>query len=109
MKYVKKYGTDKIRVLEFVKNRGKGGAVRMVLTFIKRIIYTHHCPSNLLQGSLSARGERVLFLDADGATKISDMKCLEDALTDIAKDCNVPAIAVGSRAHLQDEAVANVN
>lgn len=28
--YTKKYGADKVRVLTLVKNRGKGGAVRMV-------------------------------------------------------------------------------
>lgn len=28
--YAKKYGSDKIRVLALVKNRGKGGAVRLV-------------------------------------------------------------------------------
>lgn len=31
MKYCKKYGSDKVRVLSLVKNRGKGGAVRMVI------------------------------------------------------------------------------
>lgn len=30
MQYTKKYGADKVRVLTLVKNRGKGGAVRMV-------------------------------------------------------------------------------
>jgi len=30
MKYTKKYGAKKVRVLTLVKNRGKGGAVRMV-------------------------------------------------------------------------------
>lgn len=30
MKYTKKYGAQKVRVLTLVKNRGKGGAVRMV-------------------------------------------------------------------------------
>lgn len=28
--YGKKYGTDKVRILTLAKNRGKGGAVRMV-------------------------------------------------------------------------------
>lgn len=28
--YVKKYGCDKVRCLELIKNRGKGGAVRLV-------------------------------------------------------------------------------
>ena len=30
LKFVEKYGTEKVRLLEFVKNMGKGGAVRMV-------------------------------------------------------------------------------
>ena len=30
MKYVRQYGVNKVRLLEFVRNRGKGGAVRMV-------------------------------------------------------------------------------
>lgn len=28
--YVEKFGVDKVRLLEFTHNRGKGGAVRMV-------------------------------------------------------------------------------
>lgn len=32
--YVKKFGGDKVRVLTLVKNRGKGGAVRLVRTFV---------------------------------------------------------------------------
>ena len=61
-----------------------------------------------MQGCLSARGERVLFLDADGATEIKDMQRLEKALDDVTSDYNKPAVVVGSRAHLQDEAVAKV-
>ena len=30
LKFVHKYGVEKVRLLEFAKNRGKGGAVRMV-------------------------------------------------------------------------------
>ena len=30
MKFVSQYGADKVRLLEFERNRGKGGAVRMV-------------------------------------------------------------------------------
>jgi dolichyl-phosphate beta-glucosyltransferase len=46
------------------------------------------------------------MLDADGATKISDMERLEEALSKLAKDHSVPALVVGSRAHLQEQAVA---
>lgn len=82
------------------------------------------------QGSLSCRGERMLMVDADGATKISDMERMEKALSKLAEDHvsnththtlshmhththiyflqTVPALAVGSRAHLQEQAVAEV-
>lgn len=38
------------------------------------------------QGSLSARGERILFLDADGATDINDLQRLETALGEAVSD-----------------------
>ncbi|XP_064405059.1 dolichyl-phosphate beta-glucosyltransferase-like [Halichondria panicea] len=84
--FVQQYGCDKIRLLELDKNRGKGGAVRM--------------------GCLSVRGERVLFLDADAATDIKDVARLEKALDALTTDHSVPALAIGSRAHLQEEATA---
>lgn len=30
LKFVRKYGTEKVRLLDLARNRGKGGAVRMV-------------------------------------------------------------------------------
>ena len=47
-------------------------------------------------------------MDADGATEIRDMQRLEKALDGVTSDPNVPAVVVGSRAHLQEEAVAKV-
>lgn len=38
LSYAKKYTADKIRVLELIKNRGKGGAVRLV-----SLIFVHVC------------------------------------------------------------------
>jgi hypothetical protein len=35
MKYVKNHGTELIRVLTLTKNRGKGGAIRLVNIFLK--------------------------------------------------------------------------
>ncbi|XP_019850850.1 PREDICTED: dolichyl-phosphate beta-glucosyltransferase-like isoform X2 [Amphimedon queenslandica] len=87
MEYVKKEGPDRMRLLDFVRNRGKGGAVRA--------------------GCLSARGKRILFLDADGATDIKGLDELEKAMNSVSSDSTSPAIVVGSRAHLEDEAVAN--
>ncbi|KAL5707140.1 dolichyl-phosphate beta-glucosyltransferase [Ranunculus cassubicifolius] len=53
---VKKYSIDNVRVLLLRKNQGKGEAIR--------------------KGMLHARGELLLMLDADGATKIDDLEKL---------------------------------
>uniref|UniRef100_G1MB94 dolichyl-phosphate beta-glucosyltransferase n=1 Tax=Ailuropoda melanoleuca TaxID=9646 RepID=G1MB94_AILME len=62
-KYCQKYGSDKVRVITLVKNRGKGGAIRM--------------------GIFSSRGEQILMADADGATKFPDVEKLEKGLNDL--------------------------
>ena len=67
-----------LRVLRLDPNRGKGGAV------------TH--------GILSSRGERILFADADGATRFDDVVSLLASLADIESDGD--GVAIGSRAHL---------
>ncbi|RUO96817.1 nucleotide-diphospho-sugar transferase [Jimgerdemannia flammicorona] len=67
-----------IRVLKLEANRGKGGAVT--------------------QGMLSSAGELLLMVDADGATKFSDLDLLEKRLKEVLKDDL--AIAIGSRSHL---------
>ncbi len=91
MKFVSQYGVDKVRLLEFVKNRGKGGAVRMVSAPLLRtpsgLLTSILCrPSPFPQGTLSARGERILMVDADGATEIADLVRLEEAMDEITKD-----------------------
>jgi len=73
-------------VLELVENRGKGGAVRL--------------------GILSARGRQLLFADADGATKFADYDKLAEALSSLAPEWRQDGIAIGSRAHLEDESIA---
>ncbi|VDN06415.1 unnamed protein product [Thelazia callipaeda] len=95
-KYGQQYG-EKIKVLKLEKNLGKGGAVRM--------------------GVLCARGSLILFADADGATNFADFQLLENELLiitafdgDISDRKNFnwefPAIAVGSRAHMEKESIA---
>lgn len=93
--YSKKYGSETVRVLDLQPNRGKGGAVRL--------------------GMQSARGAVILFADADGATKFSDLTKLEDSLKEALKAdyltlpeevAEKDAIVCGSRAHLEDDAVA---
>lgn len=82
--YVDKFGSDKVRVLTLAKNRGKGGAVRM--------------------GMLRARGENLLFADADGATTFSDLTKLEKCLEEITKEDE--GVVCGSRSHLEKESIA---
>lgn len=72
---------NEIRVVRLETNRGKGGAVK--------------------HGSMHARGKRILFVDADGATRFSDLEMLWEKMDEIEKkNPGTPAIAVGSRAHL---------
>jgi len=75
-------GVD-IRVVKLEKNRGKGGAVQA--------------------GFLGARGERILMVDADGASRFADLEALwteMDALMKTYPNAEGRGIAVGSRAHL---------
>lgn len=64
---------------------------------------------------MSARGALILFADADGATRFSDFSKLEGSLTKYCGKNYITepkvaaeksAIAVGSRAHLEDESIA---
>eukprot|EP00775_Hariotina_reticulata_P002221 gene2221-2534_t len=105
MGYVKQQGIDAVRLLRLPYNCGKGRAVR--------------------EGMLIARGQVCLFMDADGATRVSDMELLEAGLKEVAvaswggrksvsiaagarpADSGGPlAVAVGSRAHLEQSALA---
>ncbi|MGH0175971.1 UNVERIFIED_CONTAM: hypothetical protein FKN15_071780 [Acipenser sinensis] len=86
LKYTKKYGADKVRVLTQVNNRGKGGAVKM--------------------GTQRCRGKLILMADADGATKFADIEKMESGLKGLQPKPENMAIACGSRAHLEKESVA---
>ncbi|CAL8095881.1 unnamed protein product [Calicophoron daubneyi] len=89
IKYSKKYGAQTVRLLKFLRNRGKGAAVR--------------------SGMLSARGRKLLFADADGATKFSDVEALEDALSSATArrwQNGSRCVICGSRAHLEAQAIA---
>uniref|UniRef100_A0A182SY43 Dolichyl-phosphate beta-glucosyltransferase n=1 Tax=Anopheles maculatus TaxID=74869 RepID=A0A182SY43_9DIPT len=87
MRYVNLYGSDSVRVLNLIENRGKGGAVRL--------------------GMLSSRGQFLLFADADGATKFADYEKLERSMMEMTgSDWKRDALAIGSRAHLEEEATA---
>jgi dolichyl-phosphate beta-glucosyltransferase len=88
LKLAGKYPKSDIRVITFEKNLGKGGAVR--------------------HGMLYSGGERLLMVDADGASKFSDLEKLWKAMDNIAPNKEV-GVTVGSRAHLvNSEAVVRV-
>ena len=67
---------------------------------------------------LCARGERLLMMDADGATRVSDLEMLEERLAALVgggqqqqpagggDDSGALAFVLGSRAHMQQEATA---
>jgi len=81
MEYVKKLGTDKMRLNTLKKNVGKGGAVR--------------------RGMLCSRGKYLLMVDADGATKFSDLAKMEEKMLNVEK--NGEGVIVGSRAQYHPE------
>ena len=64
--FVRRYGFDAIRVLRLPANRGKGFAVKA--------------------GVLCCRGREVLFMDADGATGVSEVEKLEAKLQQIVRE-----------------------
>ncbi|XP_044524188.1 dolichyl-phosphate beta-glucosyltransferase [Gracilinanus agilis] len=86
LNYCQKFGNDKVRVITMVKNRGKGGAIKM--------------------GVFTSRGKKILMADADGATKFADIEKLEKGLRNLQPWPDQMAIACGSRAHLEKESIA---
>ncbi|GJY39408.1 dolichyl-phosphate beta-glucosyltransferase [Tanacetum coccineum] len=99
--FVRKYKVDNVRVILQKKNQGKGEAIRKVC-----------------HGMLHSRGELLLMLDADGATKVDDLEKLENQILAVAKAkgqmtsdssegiADIPIVAFGSRAHLEKKALA---
>ncbi|KIM58987.1 glycosyltransferase family 2 protein [Scleroderma citrinum Foug A] len=79
LKLARQYAQSDIRVITLEKNLGKGGAVR--------------------HGMLHGQGDRLLMVDADGASRFEDLEQLWAAMDEIAPQ-NEPAVAIGSRAHL---------
>ena len=79
---------DVLRVVSLERNRGKGGCV------------TH--------GMRHVRGEYILFADADGASRFSDVSRLIEGCEEVT-DGSSRGVAIGSRAHLvASEAVVKV-
>jgi dolichyl-phosphate beta-glucosyltransferase len=83
--YTQRFGSDIVRLLDLKVNQGKGGAVQ--------------------QGMLHARGRKLLMVDGDAATRISDLENLESSLDRITNSAG-HGIAVGSRAHLAEKAAS---
>lgn len=86
MDYISKIGVDKLRLLRLAQNRGKGGAIR--------------------RGVLCARGRYILFADADGASRFSDVDKLELQLK--KNEVNELGVSIGSRHSNQNEDLVRV-
>lgn len=78
MDYVRREGSDRVRLLNLFRNSGKGAAVR--------------------KGAARARGQFILMADADGATKFSDVDALLAGVGRVIRP-NGEGVAIGSRAH----------
>ncbi|KAL4110327.1 hypothetical protein PRIC1_002018 [Phytophthora ramorum] len=90
LQQVKKHSVQRIRLLRLQQNHGKGGAIR--------------------KGVMRARGERVLFADADNATEIRDYDKLALAMDQAhAAGAGNGVVVCGSRAHLEEQAIAKRN
>jgi len=79
--FTERHSAERVRLLRLARNHGKGGAV--------------------MKGVLRARGERVLMMDADGATRFSDLAALEASLADLARAHPDGGVVCGSRYHMQ--------
>lgn len=89
MEQVKLHSADRIRLLRLQKNHGKGGAIR--------------------KGVMRAQGERILFADADNATQIRDYDKLARAMDSEHAAGKAGVVVCGSRAHLEEQAIAKRN
>lgn len=78
-------GRTQVRLFKLGKNVGKGGALK--------------------RGVQASLGHYVLIADADAATEIADLVALFNRVTDLEKQGNPIALAIGSRAHLRDSSV----
>lgn len=79
LKLAQQHLNSDIRVVTLEKNLGKGGAVR--------------------HGMLHARGNRLLMVDADGASRFEDLELLWKKMDKLGPK-DEPTMVVGSRAHL---------
>ncbi|CAN0837346.1 Dolichyl-phosphate beta-glucosyltransferase [Linum grandiflorum] len=96
--FVGKYSVDNVRVTLLGQNHGKGEAIR--------------------KGMLHSSGELLLMIDADGATKVTDLEKFAKKIHAVTnaedtKDgksgfriCDIPVAAFGSPAHLEEKALA---
>lgn len=85
---IKKYNEVDIIGINFENNGGKGHAV--------------------INGMKYARGEKILMVDADGATDIKDYEKLDQEIKKIQNQ-NSEGIVIGSRYILSDDSVVEVN
>ncbi|XXG80891.1 hypothetical protein AAC387_Pa09g1654 [Persea americana] len=118
--FVRKHTIDNVRVilLERIMEREK------LLEKQQLIEAMQFCESIVKQGMLHSRGELLLMVDADGATKVMDLEKLEYQICTLAekefksggrthgnlspKISDIAVAAFGSRAHLEKQALATM-
>ncbi|TYJ16293.1 hypothetical protein E1A91_A10G242400v1 [Gossypium mustelinum] len=96
-----------------VDDGSRDGTKRVAFDFVKKY--------GVDKGMLHSRGELLLMLDADGATKVTDLEKLENQIHAVArkehrgdsaacdttfKISDIPIVVFGSRAHLEEKAIA---
>lgn len=85
VEFARKHRNPHIKIVPVHPNQGKGNAVRM--------------------GMLAGSGQWLLMADADGATKFAELVQLKRLASELI-DRDGLCVVVGSRAHLESEAVA---
>lgn len=103
--FIASHGSDAVRLVRLAQNRGKGFAGvleaaegvrayftramgRVSLAFSGDHIQNSFKPTAAVKtGMMCACGERLLMMDADGATQVSDLELLEAKLSGISGTC----------------------
>jgi dolichyl-phosphate beta-glucosyltransferase len=117
--YVKKYGASKIRVLTLAKNRGKGGAVYMGMMSCRGKYVLFADADGASEFADVTKLEKAIYkvtagemLEQQRSSGDQDLEIASDGVAmplvdSVSIAWEKPAIAVGSRAHLEKQSIAS--